>query len=103
VTVLLPQSAVSESGGVPNASMFSLISSILRLSCGFTRYIVGNGWFAPADPLAPGLLSVPADARAPAIFLVPWRASTRSILPAPAMMLAPGILLALAVLLAPGM
>jgi hypothetical protein len=83
--------------------MFALISSILRLSHGFPRYAVGNGWFAPTDPLAPGLLSVPADARVPAIFLEPWRASARSIPPTPAVSLVLAMMLALGVLLAPAM
>jgi hypothetical protein len=51
--------------------MFALISSILRLSRGFSGYVVGNGWFVPADPLVPGLLSTPTEEHAPAIFLRP--------------------------------
>jgi hypothetical protein len=102
VTVLLPQSVVFGSGGVPNASMFALISSILRLSHGFSGYAVGNGWFAPVDPLGPELLFALANARVPAIFLAPWRASARSIPPAPILSLALTALIAPAVLLVPG-
>ena len=54
-TGLLPQSALSRIGVVANASMFALISNILRLSHGFTRYVVGKGWFAPTDSLALGM------------------------------------------------
>jgi hypothetical protein len=56
--VLLLQSAVCEaggSGGVPNESIFDMISNILRLSCGFIGYVMENGWFVPKDPLALGL------------------------------------------------
>jgi hypothetical protein len=51
--------------------MFALISNILRVSRGFFGYAVENGWFVPADLLAPGLLSAPVDACTPAIFLAP--------------------------------
>jgi hypothetical protein len=56
---------------VPNTSMFDLISNILRLLCGVSRYVAGNGSIAPTDPMGPGLKLVPADARAPGVVFVP--------------------------------